>query len=65
MEDYAFIVFPSQCIDSGRMLRFSRAETRQEIDEGKKIAEPLKALLVVGSGSFVGGAARYLISLAI
>ena len=47
------------------MLRFSPAETRQEIDEGKKIAESLKALLVVGSGSFVGGAARYLISLAI
>ena len=28
------------------------------------IAETLKAILVVGSGSFVGGAARYLISLA-
>jgi hypothetical protein len=47
------------------MLCFSPAETKQVIDEGEKIAESLKAILVVGSGSFVGGAARYLISLAI
>ena len=28
------------------------------------IADTLKAILVVGSGSFIGGAARYLVSLA-